>query len=119
MTSFKTNLLRGRSVIVVPRNRKVIKILDCLERCGLISCYTVCGETIEFFLKHIDGEPIIRDVKQRSKVSSRAYVSYLDLRKKRKDKILIISTPLGIYCTLENEFFLRHCVGGEILVEIF
>ncbi len=104
----------------VPYSRLVELFLVHLSKQGFIDSFFVSSnkQCIVYF-KYINNFCLLKRIIRISRPSKRIFISYKDLRIKKRWQQLrhgVLSTSYGLMCT--SDAYLIHKKGGELLVDV-
>mgnify|MGYP001577649225 CR=1 FL=1 len=120
LTRLRNASMRHSDTVQVPATRFSVAILEALVRTGYLERTEALDNDgrpmVAVSFKYIDGENVIKAIRQLSTRGLRRYSSYKTLRAPRHGGgILLLSTPLGVLSDREAR---QRGVGGELLCEI-
>lgn len=121
LARIKNAQYRRKESIKLPTSNMINSIVELLKVNGFITDYRIeksdVQNEIEVFLKYINKEPAITQLKRVSKPGIRKYKGYRDIKPVKSGLgIAIYSTPKGV---MTGEQAIDGKVGGEILCEIY
>jgi len=122
LTALRNGIMASKPFILIPSSKLRVEIAEILRTEGFIKNYTVLDDasgfkTLKVFLKYVDGEPAIHEIKRISKASVRQYVGV--------DSIKPVIGGLGVSILSTNKGIISHKkakqlrVGGEIICTVW
>lgn len=114
-STIKNGYMAGKKEIKTDFSKLKSEILALLKKSGLIQDFSFSPQSIKILLKYQGKEPAIKEIKRISTPGRRIYIKRKDLEKRRKPKLVIISTPQGIMTGIEAR---EKGIGGEVIGEI-
>nr|YP_009118090.1 ribosomal protein S8 [Malawimonas californiana]AJF22878.1 ribosomal protein S8 [Malawimonas californiana] len=116
ITSIRNGYTAKLVYVKVSNTNLNTKVLQILIKEGYIRGYHILKDELIVLLKYINNKSVILNIHNLSTPSSRLYFKKQEIKenikKKKLNKLYIISTPEGIRSSKK----LRH--GGEILVSV-
>ena len=117
----KNAYLAKKDVVLVPKSKTKVSILEILLAEGYITSFSVVGtspkEMIEVVLKYTKKQPAMTGVKRLSKPGRRLYASANEIPQTLAGYgLTIVSTNQGI---LSDESARKQNVGGELICKIW
>jgi len=113
-------IIKRMQKVKVPKSRLVELFLIYLSKQGFIDSFFVLNDTMcVVYFRFVNNSCLLKKIVRISKPSRRVYISYKDLKLKKKWQQLrhgVLSTNKGLICT--DEAYLSVKEGGELLVDI-
>lgn len=121
LTRIRNAVIARHDVVEFPHSRLKEGIVYVLKKKGFIKDFLAEGgkkKVLRVYLKYLpNGECAIRGLKRESTPGLRKYISYDELRKRRRKMgILILTTSSGIMTESEAK---KRRIGGEILCSVW
>ena len=122
LTILRNGIMASKPFVIAPSSRICLEIVEILRTEGFVKNYAVSNNTdgfksLKIFLKYVDGEPAIHEIKRVSKASVRQYVGV--------DSVKPVIGGLGVSILSTNKGIISHKkakqlrVGGEILCTVW
>ena len=121
LTRIRNGQRAGKRVIAAPASKLRARVLDVLQREGIIRGYSEAAigpgvRELKIELKYHEGEPAIREISRVSKPGRRVYSKLEDIPRVYNGLgIAILSTPRGVISDTEAR---EAHVGGEVLCKV-
>lgn len=116
LSIMKESIRRRRMVVLVPKSKVLLCVLDKLYKVGLLSGFRVCSGDVYVFFKYVDGVSVIKDLKFYWQKSSRYNVSLKQLLsfkgKYNFSTFILLHSNSGIVFEID---LLMHSQAGGIL----
>lgn len=113
-------IMKRMQKVIVPKSNLVVLFLIYLSKQGFIDSFFILNNSscIVFF-RFVNNSCFLKKIIRVSKPSQRVYLSYRDLKLKKKWQQLhhgVLSTNKGLICA--DDAYLNIKTGGELLVDI-
>ena len=120
ITRIRNGQMRGLKHVSVPGSKLRKSILEVLQKEGFIEEFKSSKdknfETLEIYLKYVQGTPVIKDIERVSRPGRRIYSKSSSLEKIQNGLgISILSTSKGILTDYEAR---EKKLGGEVICKI-
>lgn len=112
----KNSARAGGKVVEVPTTKLIFAVAEVLKSEGFLSEVKKTDGKLELKLAYKSKQPVLMDLKLRSKPGLREYMDADKLEKFRGSSILIVSTSKGIMSSYKAR---KARVGGEVIAEIW
>jgi small subunit ribosomal protein S8 len=117
----KNAKMAGNKVIEIPYSQMKQNVANIMQKAGYLVSVEKTGNApqnkLKIELKYHGNDPVLTDVKRKSKPGLRVYVGKNMIPNVIGGMgIAILSTPLGIMTGYEAK---KHGVGGELLCEVW
>jgi small subunit ribosomal protein S8 len=113
-------VMKRMQKVTVPKSRLVVLFLVYLSKQGFIDSFFIVNDsTCLVFFRFVNNSCLLKKIIRISKPSQRIYLSYKDLKLKKKWQQLhhgVLSTSKGLICS--DDAYLSMKTGGELLVDI-
>ena len=122
LTIIRNGLMISKPFVIAPHSKMRFNIAQLLKDEGFIRSFAVLEEDpvrkqIKVFLKYVDGESVIHEIKRMSTPGRRRYVGAQKIKPVvGKLGISILTTNRGV---ITNKQAQELCVGGEILCTVW
>lgn len=122
LTSIRNGIMRSFSYVIVPYSGIKQKIVTIFKDEGFISKFEIMNDengfkTIKIFLKYVDRESVIHEIKRVSKLSRRMYSGYKDLKPVTGNLgIMVLTTSRGI---MTDKTAKKLRIGGEVICTVW
>lgn len=105
-----------RKDVVVPSTKLIKAVAEVLVKEGYLDKVTADNGNLIATLKYKAKEPVLMNLKLKSKLGLRVYMNVDELKAVRGSYILILSTPLGVMSSREA---IKRNAGGEVIAEVY
>eukprot|EP00923_Selenidium_pygospionis_P049408 GHVN01085085.1.p2 GENE.GHVN01085085.1~~GHVN01085085.1.p2 ORF type:complete len:130 (+),score=22.26 GHVN01085085.1:1434-1823(+) len=94
-----------------------VRVLDLLQREGYIRGFVVNGSKIKILLKHIQGAPVIQNIRLVSRPSRAIYVTPEELKERTKFNtgLWVMQTGVGV---ISHRDCMEMGMGGKMLFAV-
>lgn len=122
LTIIRNGLMVSKSFVVAPHSKMRLNIANILKEEGFIKDAVVIDgvpprKNVKVFLKYVDGESVIHEIKRASTPGLRYYAGAKEIKPViGKLGISIISTNRGVVTNKQAKEF---GVGGEVLCTVW
>jgi small subunit ribosomal protein S8 len=106
--------LVGKFFIKIQKSKKLVEILNILNKEGYIKGFEVKQDILIIFLKYIQNKPVITKITSISKPGKRFYVKNKNVFK-LQGNLYILSTSKGLLTNVEAK---KINIGGELICQI-
>lgn len=127
LTIIRNGILRGKAFVVAPYSVLKRDIAQTLKNEGFIRDFAIVNELevkkqIKIYIKYVDGESVIHEIKR---ISTPGCRQYAQIRSQGHHKIKPVIGGLGVSILTTNKGVLSHKqakamgVGGEVICTVW
>lgn len=106
--------LAGKFFIKILKSKKLVQILNILNKEGYIKGFEIKENNLIVFLKYIQNKPVITKISSISKPGKRFYIKNKNVFK-LQGNLYILSTSQGLVTNIEAK---KVNIGGELICQI-